>query len=178
MVNVKKATEQIAKLALMRFFPADPSARLALVGMVCGMASTDEQVEWLVRRALAIFNEWPGPVELRALFCSRWKPRDGVEGYSTLFPATEERGSGFPRDPALPPPNAPLLTPGRQEARKLLEMAAEPLEPLPPIRRPPPRVRPVVTPPTNPNYKPITQADIDREVEKMLNDKGRTEAGL
>ncbi len=179
MVNVKKATDQIAKLALMKFFPADPAARLALVGMVCGMASTDEQIEWLVRRAIVVFNEWPGPMELRALFCSRWKPRDGHEAYSVLFPATEV-SPGFPRDPTLPAAAPALLTPGKTEATRLLDAARSytPTEDLPAIRRPAPRPRMTVEPVPNPNYKPITQADIDREVEKLLNDRGREEAGL
>lgn len=124
MVDVKRATTEIAKLSLLKFFPSDAMARLALVEMVCGFSESNIQIEWLVKRALVVFNEWPGPHELRALFCSRWKPRDGNEAYSAIYPATES-GGGFPRDPALPPAS-PAFTPiGREEARKLLGMAAK-----------------------------------------------------
>ena len=122
MVNVKKAVEQIGPLALMKFFPAqsESGARAALVGMVCEMASNNEQIEWLVRRALALYNEWPGPRELRALFCSRYKPADGIEARSTVY-ISDESGGGFPRETPLP---QPVLTPGREEARRLLDRVA------------------------------------------------------
>ncbi len=124
MVDVKRATNEIAKLSLLKFFPADPMARAGLVEMDCGFSESNIQIEWLVRRALVVFNEWPGPHELRALFCSRWKPQDGNEAYSVLYPATEN-GGGFPRDPALPPA-APAFVPiGREEARRLLGGAAK-----------------------------------------------------
>lgn len=118
-MNVKEAAKEIGKLSLMKFFPGDESARIALVELVCGMAYDNEQIKWLVKRALALYNEWPGPRELRALFCSRWKPRDGVEAYSTVYIA-DENGGGFPRElPAAPA--AKLLTPGKDEARRMLD---------------------------------------------------------
>jgi hypothetical protein len=123
MVDVKRAASDIAKLSLMKYFPPDPDARLALVEMICGFADDNEKIAWLVKRALAIFNEWPGPHELRALYCSRWRPADGTEAYSALFPA-DEYGGGFPRDPALPPRQE--YTPiGKEEARRLLGGAAK-----------------------------------------------------
>ncbi len=119
MVNVQRATEQIAKLALLKYFPSDVMARAALVQIVCEFAESNEQIEWLVKRALAIFNEWPGPVELRALYCSRWRPVDGTEAYSALFPS-DEYGGGFPRDPALPARPDAFVPIGKEEARRLL----------------------------------------------------------
>ena len=116
MVNVKQAADKIAELALMRFFPSEPQAKSALVRMVCEMAQTNEQVDWLVRRALALYTDWPGPRELRALFCSRWKPADGIEAYSTVYIA-DESGGGFPSETPRP---EPVLTPGRDEARKMI----------------------------------------------------------
>ena len=117
MVNVKKAAAELSKLSLMKFFPSDPAARSALMGIVMSMAWTDDQIEWLVKRALVVFAEWPGPMEIRALFCSRWKPADGIEAHSQLYRATEN-GGGFP--PEKPRAEA-LLPPGREEARKMLE---------------------------------------------------------
>ncbi len=120
MVNVKRAAAEIAKLSLMKYFPSDPDARAALVQIICEFADSNEKIEWLVKRALAIFKEWPGPYELRALYCSRWRPADGTEAYSALFPA-DEYGGGFPRDPALPARPDELLPIGKDEARRMLE---------------------------------------------------------
>jgi hypothetical protein len=106
MVNVEQAVEQIAALVLLKFFPQDAAAQAALVKLICGMAHNNEQIAWLVERALALYNEWPGPMELRALFYTRWTPRDGVTAYSTVYPAGIN-GGGFPEDPrlrALPAP--------------------------------------------------------------------------
>ncbi len=129
MVDVKRATNEIAKLSLLKYFPSDPFARTALVEMICGFSESNVQIEWLVKRALVVFNEWPGPHELRALFCSRWRPVDGNEAYSALYPASEN-GGGFPRDPALPPLPSPFVPIGREEARKLIGDAAKEIKKL------------------------------------------------
>lgn len=176
MVNVKRAAESLGKLSLMKYFPSDQNAQAALVEIVCGFAYDNEKIDWLVRRALAIFNEWPGPRELRALYCSRWAPSDGQEAYSTLFPA-DENGGGFPRDPALPPLPPALLTPGKEESCKLLGVVADYVETLPEIRRPPPRHKAALSP-VGSNFQPITQSDIDREVNLLRDARARKELGV
>lgn len=79
------ATRAVNRLALMAFFPADPDVRAALVDIVLEMVETQEQCDWLVSRALKLYAKWPGVAELRALYCSKWKPRDGVETYSSIY---------------------------------------------------------------------------------------------
>ena len=183
-MDVKLASEKIAELTLMKFFPAEKQARAALVQMVCGMATTNEQVDWLVRRALALYNEWPGPRELRALFCSRWKPRDGIEARSTVYLA-DETGGGFPSEAPRP---APALTPGRDEARRMLsEISTTSLDCAAPTTAGRgkvsfPAVRPIPIPPP-PIRKPepptiaraITQADVDRAVRQHREAAGHGE---
>lgn len=85
MVNVKNATEIVSELCLMKFFPAERGARTALVRMICEMAESEEQIRWLVTRALTLYDAWPGPKEMRALFCSKFKPLDGINAYSEVF---------------------------------------------------------------------------------------------
>lgn len=101
MVNAHTVAKTLAKLAMLKYFPADKEARTAIVEMVCGMASDEAQVDWLVRRVLALFNEWPGPQELRAVFCSKFAPRDGINACSQVYL------DGIPSErtnaPALPP---------------------------------------------------------------------------
>lgn len=84
MIDTKRATEDIARLAMLKYFPADQSARAEIVILACSMAADNDQVAWLVQRCLQLWNEWEGPRELRAVFCSRYRPADGTEAYSQL----------------------------------------------------------------------------------------------
>ena len=84
-MNVAEVTATLARLRMLKYFPADKNAHTALVGLVCSMATTEDQVRWLVRRTLALYNEWPGPLELRAVFCSKYPPRDGINAYSQIY---------------------------------------------------------------------------------------------
>lgn len=102
-MNVKAISESLAELGMLKYFPAGPEAQAGLLRMVCEMLDTkthvppEEQAEWLVKRTLALYNEWPGPRELRAVFCSRFRPADGIEATADFqrFP------EGIPPDPTL-----------------------------------------------------------------------------
>lgn len=122
MTSFEEVNEAVQQLAALKFFPSNVSARLAIVRVIRDMATTGDQVRWLIRRALQLFDSWEGPRELRALFCSRWKPRDGIEATSKLYP------EGFPPE-RKPDPNiliAPdVISADRQldrEVRKVAEM--------------------------------------------------------
>ena len=88
----ESAAAATAQLALMAFFPNDPDTRIAMAEVLIEMVDTEEHLNWLVRRALQVYSRWPGIAELRALYCSRFKPRDGIETYSEVY------GEGFPPD--------------------------------------------------------------------------------
>lgn len=75
----------VGNLGTLKFFPSDPDSRAAIGTLVLDMCSTPEQAEWLGKRMIVLFNEWPGPQELRACFCSRFRPRDGIELYSRAY---------------------------------------------------------------------------------------------
>jgi hypothetical protein len=96
-MNIQIVSKELEKLAMLKFFPADQGARLGILEIVCAMAKTEEQVTWLVKRMTTMYNEWPGPKELRAMFCSKFRPADGVECYSAVFedgiPSELEAGS-------------------------------------------------------------------------------------
>lgn len=81
----EKAARGVNKLALMAFFPGDPEVRSALVEILLEMVDTNEQLDWLVKRALKLYAKWPGVGEIRALYCSKWKPKDGIETYSSIY---------------------------------------------------------------------------------------------
>src|ERR1035437_9823961 len=136
------------------------------------MASTEDQVEWLVARTVALCNEWPGPVGLRQVFCSKFKPADGIEaGGTSMFPEgppSEKRIDPSPL-PALPPGHVATVDPGYDRAIRLLA-AAKSMD----------RVKrvPIQEPPTCTDFKPITQADVDRAVDELHEKRARAELGL
>lgn len=130
-------TEIVAKMGAMKFFPGDVDSRLAIAEALASMAATEDQARWVVKRALAIYPEWPGLHELRACFCSKFKPADGIEVYSTVFvegiPAERESFA------ALNPPPVQQLSAGESvlllpEARKVV---ADPRKQMGPIRSKP-----------------------------------------
>lgn len=168
MVNVKRTAEAVARMAMLKYFPSDPEARAALVGMACEIASTDAQVDWWVRRMLVLYNEWPGPKEMRACFCSRYKPKDGIEARSEKF--IEGIPSEKLEEPmkALPLGNVASASPQLDRAVKLLARAKD-------MDRPARLKRPVAEVPTNPYYRPVTQADIDKAVQALRDKRGAAE---
>ena len=96
-MNLVRVADILGRLTAMKFFPSDPGARDAIVSIVGEMANSHEQVEWLVDRMISIYVEWPGPMEMRACFCSRFRPCDGIEAISNVY--GDE--SGFPPDPVV-----------------------------------------------------------------------------
>jgi hypothetical protein len=109
--------------------PFPPSGELAitfLASEIFRMCPTIESAEWLVRRAFTLWRKWEGVPELRALLCSKYRPRDGAETTTTLF-----AGGIVPPEipqyhqPQLPP--APLeATPEEIEARRKAAAAGLP----------------------------------------------------
>jgi hypothetical protein len=62
-----------------QFFPSDPEARIGIAEEIVAMAANEEQVRWLVGFLPKIYRDWPGMLEVRAVFCTRYKPADGSE---------------------------------------------------------------------------------------------------
>ena len=68
----------MAQLGLLRFFPTDVRERFALEEMIVRqLVDEDSQLDWLGKRMLQLYNDWPGPHELRAVYCSKFKPKEG-----------------------------------------------------------------------------------------------------
>jgi len=75
-----------AELTAMLKFVSENSSdvRFGLMKMLDRMAAEDEetairQMEWFTGTVVNNFDEWPGPMTLRGVFCVKYKPRDGVE---------------------------------------------------------------------------------------------------
>jgi hypothetical protein len=79
------AAEAVSRFALMAFFPGDIDTRAALIWALLQFVEFEEQLDWLVERGLKSYSRWPGLGELRALYCSRFRPKDGMEAYSEVY---------------------------------------------------------------------------------------------
>lgn len=69
----------------LNYFPGDPDARIGIAEEIVSMASAEEQVRWLVSRLPKLFKDWPAMHEVRAVFCSKFRPKDGYEVYSAIY---------------------------------------------------------------------------------------------
>ena len=63
----------------MRFFPSEPEARFGIAEALSKMAGNEAELRWLISRLPELYTDWPGLLEVRAVYCTRFKPRDGVE---------------------------------------------------------------------------------------------------
>lgn len=84
MINLKHADHAVARLALLEFFPSEVVARAELAKLMMRIVSTPEELEWLVTTMINHFERWRGPKEMRGLFCTRFRPADGVEETCTV----------------------------------------------------------------------------------------------
>ena len=79
MISDASATAAVVTMKeLMPFFPSDLNAQTFLVLSLQEMIETEEQLNWLVKTAVQVMTEWKGPAGLRALYCSRFTPMDGI----------------------------------------------------------------------------------------------------
>jgi hypothetical protein len=177
-MNAKFIAEILGGLAILKFFPSDDQARTAIFNLVCSMATTEDQVRWLVKRTVALHNEWPGPKELRAVFCSKFKPRDGVEAHSQIY--LEGIPSEKPEALTLPVGGQKALPSGAEiSAAPTLGIAIRDLaraKDLTRIGQPVPRVRDIpLVQITDANR--ITEEDVRREVDRLREQRARQELG-
>ena len=72
----------------LKFFPSDSEARIGIAEEVSRFVSTENQLDWLVRRVNRIYRDWPGVLEIRAVFCTKFSPLDGQQAiFGTSSPA-------------------------------------------------------------------------------------------
>jgi hypothetical protein len=91
----------------------DEAAITLLANEIFRMCPTIESAQYVVRRAITLWRKWEGIPELRAILCSKYKPKDSIEGYSALY--GDGILSGSPEPPARPVANAPLFLPRSAE---------------------------------------------------------------
>lgn len=89
------------ELSAIPFFPSDSGARTAVARALRSFVSQTHHLRWLVDTSIDHMRQWGGVAELRGIYCTRFKPADGVEGYSSISgftPADSENAylSGIP----------------------------------------------------------------------------------
>ncbi len=88
MITPDGTLRAISIFSLMKFFPgSDPNVIAGFMELLGDMCETDAQVLWLAKRTVQLHNEWPGVQEVRAVLCSKFSPRDGIECYSGVYPS-------------------------------------------------------------------------------------------
>lgn len=137
------ATQAVEELATLPYFPASEGARKAIMRHILAICDRPERLEWLVDAALAHLRAWEGLATLRALYATRWRPADGIEGDTCTVPGftpedsemaclagekifkainAAERGQLAGRPVlALPPPDSPEAESQQAENLAMLE---------------------------------------------------------
>lgn len=175
-------TEMLA--GLMDYFPGESGARTAIGDQIRKMANDAAQADWLVGRMATLYRRWPGAREMRAVFCSKYLPRDAVdtlgsEIYPDGIPSEKETAAGG----ALAPPSLKMLHGGKEppegavSAAKSIDDTIKALAVAKDIRN----ARKAVDVPDIPVLPPgqrISQADIDAAVNKNRERIAREELGL
>lgn len=108
----------------LKYFPSDPEARLGIAQQIAKMVRSEDQLRWLVDVVPTLYSDWPALREIRALFCMKFPPLDGIEAVSETFPDGLTREQLNPgKKLALPAPE-PLRLTGSTETTADPEMIA------------------------------------------------------
>lgn len=84
MIGIGACLNAVGRLTLLKYFPTDPAAHAGLAELLHGMVSNESQLDWLVQTLINHVGEWPGPKEVRGLFCSQFQPADGIETHTSI----------------------------------------------------------------------------------------------
>lgn len=115
--TVKDIGNAVDELGAIPFFPTGVGAKTAVMRSLSSFVRERHHLRWLIDAALNGMREWKGIAELRALYCTRWKPLDGVEGGSCSIqgytPADCEMAHiEAPKQKFLPAPQDSKITDG------------------------------------------------------------------
>jgi hypothetical protein len=93
-IRAEYLAQKVAELSVLPRFPFDQDARLMILRTLSEMVKDEAALDWLIQRAVNLWNKWEGIRELRAIYCSRYYPGDGIETTSAIY------ADGVPPDPA------------------------------------------------------------------------------
>ena len=84
MLKKQDIAAAVEELAAIPYFPQSAGAKVAIGAHIGKFVSDSKKLRWLIDSAIVAMGEWRGIPELRGLYCTRYKPADGVEGICTL----------------------------------------------------------------------------------------------
>ena len=100
MVRPEAIEQAVRDLSILRFFPLHGPRRAASVysrSFLDRIVDEEYRLAWLVHTLTDYVGEWPGPAQLRALYATRYRPADGIEGthcaIAGFTPMDSERAS-------------------------------------------------------------------------------------
>ena len=88
----KDLNAAVEELAAIPYFPQGAGAKLAIAVQLGRFVDNNQKLRWLVDSAVNAMKEWKGVAELRGLYCTRYKPSDGIEADCSLAGHTPEEG--------------------------------------------------------------------------------------
>lgn len=92
---MKPTSEQIAGAVhemaqVIPYFPSDEAGQLIIMRQMERFVSHAHELRWLVDTATGVMRKWESIPELRGLYCTRFKPADGIEANCSLPGFTPE----------------------------------------------------------------------------------------
>jgi len=124
-VTHEEAGLVVEAMAAIPYFPRDGAAKAMVAAELVDMVETIEQGMWLARRYARLYEEWKGLGEMRAVYCSKFQPQDGLEAVSALYL------EGIPSERATAPVSLTSLPPKGSPVAKLLAGAVRRVKALP-----------------------------------------------
>lgn len=163
------------------FFPSSGPARIPIASQIRSMCRDLTEAKWLVNRMVSLYRKWPGVIELRQVYCSKYThPLDGQRaiGISDVYP------DGIPSERIEEPPVLQLtgsVTASPSIAATVSGLAVKTNLSAALSTARPPRVREIpierVVPITEERRREL-QAEIDRVERELQDRKAREEIGL
>jgi len=161
-------------LSSIPWFPKEEGARTMIADAVARLCSSGPACFELVRVMIDRYRQWPGVHEMRICYCALiGSPLSGDDlrtKVSEFYPDGFGRSLPSVGRAALPPGHVATVDAAFDRSVRLLS-AAKDLDRVKRARAAAPEA------PTNPNFKPVTQADIDAAVNELRDKRARAELG-
>jgi hypothetical protein len=74
--------EAVSDLGMLPFFPRESAASVMM--LLAKLCNNRQQLRWLIDEVVNKIGTWPGPKELRGIFCTKFDPADGVDAWSEI----------------------------------------------------------------------------------------------
>jgi len=80
-MTAQQLREAVSELHVLKFWPKGESEDLTIMSFLDRLVSTPQQLRWLVNTLIDQVGTYDGTDQIRAVFCSQFTPKDGVQAY-------------------------------------------------------------------------------------------------